>query len=335
MDTESISFKDKLLANEMDNNISLDSPSPHQSPMDIHYDLENKTYPQTPPQDQKVSVPITIEDKQRIYYPWRHSVINKLQRKRIPHDILKKKLTDLWKPSEPFPLIDLGEDYYIVYFNKEENMTNAIQTGPWFIYGRFLSVQRWVPNFVASQATQSFTAIWIRLPQLPIEFYDRVILQKKGSTIGRLLKIDACTSAALRGRYARLCVELLLNKPVTPFIFIGSHKQYIHYKGDNLLCTNCGHLGHSIKQCTQATSTQTQDEHKKEIPKHRTGKERQEEIWKTVSFNKGKRWSSMNTTSKSPRKHQDSGINVNIFEAKSSKFLSSQKFVHKRKNINS
>lgn len=90
MNTESISFKDKLLVNEMDNNISLDSPSPHQSPMDIHYDLENKTYPQTPPQDQKVSVPITIEDKQRIYYPWRHYVIIKLQGKRIPHDVLKR-----------------------------------------------------------------------------------------------------------------------------------------------------------------------------------------------------------------------------------------------------
>lgn len=63
----------------------------------------------------------------------------------------------------------------------------------------FLSVQRGVPNFVASQAMQSFTTIWIRLPQFPTEFYDGKILQKVGTTIGRLLKIDACTSAALRG----------------------------------------------------------------------------------------------------------------------------------------
>lgn len=34
---------------------------------------------------------------------------------------------DLWKPSESFPLIDLGEDYYIVRFNKEENMINSIK----------------------------------------------------------------------------------------------------------------------------------------------------------------------------------------------------------------
>lgn len=62
-------------------------------------------------------------------------------------------------------------------------MEKSLQNEPWFIFGHFLSVQRWEPNFVATQARQSFTTIWIRLPQLPTEFYDGEILKKVGSTI--------------------------------------------------------------------------------------------------------------------------------------------------------
>nr|XP_009770156.1 PREDICTED: uncharacterized protein LOC104220886 [Nicotiana sylvestris]XP_016443387.1 PREDICTED: uncharacterized protein LOC107768753 [Nicotiana tabacum] len=116
--------------------------------------------------------------------------------------------------------------------------------GPWFIFGHFLSVQKWEPNFLASEAKISKTAVWIRLPQLPTEFYDSVILQKIGNKIGKLLKVDACTSSTLRGRYARLCVELPLNIPVAHSIYIGSHKQSIHYEDGNLLCVKCGRLGH-------------------------------------------------------------------------------------------
>ncbi|XP_019256590.1 PREDICTED: uncharacterized protein LOC109235036 [Nicotiana attenuata] len=185
-------------------------------------------------------------------------------------------------------------------------MINSIQKGPWFIYGHFLSVQRWVPNFVASQATQSFTAIWIQLPQPPTEFYDGKILQKVGSTIDRLLKIDACTSAALRGRYARLCVELPLDNPVIPFIFTGSHKQYIHYEGENLLCKNCDHLGHSMKQCSYAKTSQTPEESKSGIPKINLLQEKQEEVWKTVSFNKGRKKNSTKSPSNSLENSQES-----------------------------
>ncbi|XP_075097003.1 uncharacterized protein LOC142174744 [Nicotiana tabacum] len=128
-------------------------------------------------------------------------------------------------------------------------MVKALQQGPWFINGYFLSVQRWEANFVASEAKPLFTAIWLELPQLSTEFYDSLILQRIGNTIGKLLKVDACTSATHRGRYARLCVEIPMNTTVKSFIFIGSHKQDICYEDEKFLCKNCGRLGHVAPQC--------------------------------------------------------------------------------------
>lgn len=148
--------------------------------------------------------------------------------------------------KENFLIIDLGDDYYIAKLQNKDNMLSILQNGPWIILGHFLSCQRWEPNFVPSEAKQFFTTIWLRLPNLPTKFYDSFILQKKnGNSIGRLLKIDACTSATLRGRYARLCVELPMDQPVAKFIYIEDHKQYIEYEGDKFLCKGCGFLGHA------------------------------------------------------------------------------------------
>nr|XP_016496686.1 PREDICTED: uncharacterized protein LOC107815591 [Nicotiana tabacum] len=92
----------------------------------------------------------------------------------------------------------------------------------------------------------------------------------------------------MRGQYARLCVEIPLDLSVQPFIYIDTHKQYIHYEGENLLCMKCERLGHTspickfIQQNTKVNS----------CPENATPsliKEKQEGEWKTVIINKGKR----------------------------------------------
>lgn len=93
----------------------------------------------------------------------------------MTHMYLKNKLTIQWKSSKDILLIDLGHDYYTVKFVKEENLNKVLHGGPWFINGFFLSVKRWQPNFVASNAKEMYSAIWMRIPELPTEYYDHKI----------------------------------------------------------------------------------------------------------------------------------------------------------------
>lgn len=46
------------------------------------------------------------------------------------HQILKQKILELRRINENFPLIDLGNDYYIVKLQKEENMNLILPKGP-------------------------------------------------------------------------------------------------------------------------------------------------------------------------------------------------------------
>ena len=72
------------------------------------------------------TITLSKEDNERLYSPWKYSLIVKLLGKRIADQYLKSKLQQVWKPSEYFPLIDLGVDYCIVKFTKEENMIHEL-----------------------------------------------------------------------------------------------------------------------------------------------------------------------------------------------------------------
>lgn len=105
------------------------------------------------------SIMLTQEDKIQIYQPWKNSIIIKLFGKKLAHPYLKQKLQDLWKPTEPLNLIDLGQDYYTTKFKRTENAQKVLHEGPWFVTGEFLSVKEWEPNFVPEKAKLIHTTI--------------------------------------------------------------------------------------------------------------------------------------------------------------------------------
>ncbi|XP_059291044.1 uncharacterized protein LOC132044560 [Lycium ferocissimum] len=206
------------------------------------------------------TITLTPEEKERLYQPWKYSVIVKVFGKRLSHQYLKGKLTDLWNIDEPLNLIDLGFDFYVARFKEEQSLQTVLYEGPWFVEGQFLSIKRWEPNFVPAESKIDTAAIWIRLPQLPTKFYDQRILEKVGRRIGQLVKADACPSATLRGRYVRICVEISLDVPVRTSIMIGSHKQQLLYEGEGIMCVGCGRIGHTIDNCTYITPKTTTTE---------------------------------------------------------------------------
>ena len=93
-------------------------------------------------------------------------------------------------------------------------------------------------------------AVWIRLSELPIEHYEPSALLKIGQAIGLVLRIDAYTASNVRGRFARICVQVNLDKPLIYFIQIGKMVQKVQYEGLSSLCFECGRMGHRKESCT-------------------------------------------------------------------------------------
>lgn len=96
----------------------------------------------------------------------------------------------------------------LVRFPSPSDMTKVINEGPWFIGPNFIAIRKWEPEFDSTKAVVSTTVVWVRLPGLPVEFYDKQILLKIGAKIGKLLKIDIRTENNSKIRFARLCVQV-------------------------------------------------------------------------------------------------------------------------------
>lgn len=94
-------------------------------PLDIDLNDEGDN-----PFDTEDFIPLTAIDKVRLYSPWKHSIIIKLFGKTIGHQLLKAKLQNLWRSSEPINLIDLGHAFFLIKFTHEENMLHALRDGP-------------------------------------------------------------------------------------------------------------------------------------------------------------------------------------------------------------
>ena len=77
--------------------------------------------------------------------------------------------------------------------------------------------------------------VWIRLNELPIEYYHAEALLQIGKAIGNVLRVDTHTASKSRGRFARLCVQVDVEKPLVTAILIGKREQSVCYEES----TNC------------------------------------------------------------------------------------------------
>lgn len=113
-----------------------------------------------------------------------------------------------------------------------------------------------MPNFKPSTANVSLIAVWVCLPELLVEYYEPSILRDLGNAIGLVLKIDTHTATKTRGRFARLCVQVDLEKPLIRIIKCGGLEHPVQYEGISSMCFSRRRVGHKTVGCPYKTISQ-------------------------------------------------------------------------------
>ena len=84
---------------------------------------------------------------------------------------------------------------------------------------------------------------------MPIEYYNSEALLQIGKSIGNVLRVDTHTTNEAIGRFARLCVQIDVDKLLVTAVLIGRFKQLVCYECIQKLFFSCGRMGHRMASC--------------------------------------------------------------------------------------
>ncbi|KAI9119110.1 hypothetical protein K1719_009785 [Acacia pycnantha] len=189
-------------------------------------------------------------------------VVVKLLRRKIGYRQLCTQLQNIWKPAGHFKLTDMDEDCFLVRFQDDLDYQNAILSGPWMVYGHYLSVQPWTPSFKPQDHVINQVMGWIRLPKLPVRYYHKSVIRSIGIVLGEVIRVDYNIDSGDRGKLARISVCIDLTKPLISKILVDGELIYVEYEGLPTICFSCGKYGQLQEACPAklATSSGVQSE---------------------------------------------------------------------------
>ncbi|XP_039136996.1 uncharacterized protein LOC120274516 [Dioscorea cayenensis subsp. rotundata] len=187
-----------------------------------------------------------------------HSLLGKFFGKPPPFDQVKSILQSKWNDIGEISISDLPNGYLLFRCESFEISQKILFDGPWAVNGAILQLAPWKPFFEPAFTKLSSAVIWVQLHNLPVEFWDGETLETISSSLGRLLKIDEFTLSMSRSRYARVCLEIDLSKPLKQGFWLGDDENRVFvvvlYEKLPTFCYHCGMVGHGSNLCSRRSS---------------------------------------------------------------------------------
>ncbi|KAI9110497.1 hypothetical protein K1719_018363 [Acacia pycnantha] len=181
--------------------------------------------------------------------PFRRTLVVKLLGRQLSYGFMLKKLRQLWERKGSIEVFDCENHFYLVNFQHMDDYMEALVGGPWVIADAYLNVARWRPDFNPKNERIESVVAWVRLPDLPAPLFDKKFLLNLGNSIGKAIRLDVHTAKRARGKFARMCVELDLTKPLVPEFNVEGQMLSVEYESLGPLCSRCGRVGHNHHGC--------------------------------------------------------------------------------------
>ncbi|KAI0519069.1 hypothetical protein KFK09_006509 [Dendrobium nobile] len=166
----------------------------------------------------------------------------------LPVSVLVAELSRRWSPFGEMEFVSTGPNSVLCLFQSTEAWDAVLSGGPWIIAGNILGMDKWSFSYSPASLNGLRSPIWIRLPQLPLLYWDYNNLNRLAHMLGEPLWMDGLTSRRGRSSFARICVRIDLSRNLLPGVWInglhGRFFQKVEYEGLSSVCTSCGSLAH-------------------------------------------------------------------------------------------
>ncbi|GAA0159737.1 hypothetical protein LIER_16445 [Lithospermum erythrorhizon] len=146
----------------------------------------------------------------------------------------------------------LSSGFFIFHFNSDEERDQMLTVRPWIFLQRRMIIKSWTPDPRIEQKGEEKVPIWVKIPNLSLQFWNEEMLSKIGSYIGVPLIADSTSSTMERVAYARVYVEVEATIELPDFVpltddFGIEFHQKVYYDWIPPKCSHCKVFGHEHK----------------------------------------------------------------------------------------
>ncbi|CAN0920947.1 hypothetical protein LINGRAHAP2_LOCUS32342 [Linum grandiflorum] len=187
------------------------------------------------------------------------TLVLRLVGKKVDIQYLYNRLRVMWQPMGRFRMVDLESEVFLAIFEDSSDYFHALTGGPWTILDHYLAVFAWDLQFRVSDDLPQKMVVWIRFPRLPYQYYHSDVLTGLGDLIGKTVRFDSRTQSSVRGKFARIAVEIDLTNPPPKGVFVDGMWQVVEYENLPSFCRECGRFGHNLGSCARRLPTAVSD----------------------------------------------------------------------------
>ncbi|CAO2812509.1 unnamed protein product [Amaranthus hypochondriacus] len=197
---------------------------------------------------------------------WECAVVVYVVGGNVSADIIRGFIRKHWSYVS-MPTIHTHEDgYFIFRFNTEEECSEILKGGPYFLNRAPMIVKKWNSNFDFKEEILRVIPVWIRLPSLPLHCWGEETLRRIVSAIGVPVLADECTAKQSKVSYARVLVEVDITHEFVKEIKVRDNmgREFVQKaipEWRPYFCSKCNKIGHDCKATIEPIKPQQLKKH--------------------------------------------------------------------------
>ncbi|KAG5599915.1 hypothetical protein H5410_031285 [Solanum commersonii] len=180
----------------------------------------------------------------------------------------------------------------VILFHEERD--KVLCSGPHYLLRRPVIMKPWVPEFNFKEKILTTIPLWIKLPNLPLNCWNSVVLNKIGSSLGKPLHADECTTQVSRISFARILVKVDVTRQLPKVIKMQDTKgrvieQKVWYEWKPIFCQKCPQMGYSCVekleepiQLQKKNQGQVEENQQEQTTKDNDGTTQGQGEWQTI-----------------------------------------------------
>ncbi|XP_062114202.1 uncharacterized protein LOC133825252 [Humulus lupulus] len=165
----------------------------------------------------------------------------------------------------------MNAGFIMVKFRDEATLNLVLESGVIHFDKKPIVLRPWTTNIDSLKSVKS-VPVWIRLPDLGLQYWGVKCLSALVSTIGKPIMIDKTTKDRSMIKFAQVLVDMEIAETLPQYINYLNERgqvmeQPIEYEWLPTKCSNCKKLGHTVSTCKFVSEVAWRKKESKSKPK--------------------------------------------------------------------